>query len=850
MLDSKSETETVICYTLCRRCVTGKNNVGYSRALRKWGIVGRLIIVSNRLPMSLNTKEDGSFSIKQNIGGLATAIGPYHKDHSDCLWVGWSGIAPEDREQEELDRITKAYEKRRCVPIYLTEQQVNGYYAGFSNDTLWPLFHDFGHEASFDPDDWKAYGEVNAIFADTLAPLIKKGDTVWIQDYHLMLLPKMLRSRFPNTSIGWFLHVPFPSPEIFRSLPWAKEILEGVLGADLLGFHTVDYVNSFDASVKLLLNYEFTDDKVILKPDGTKATADAFPIGIDYGLYRRTSKTSLASLMRRGIEEASDKRRGKHYQTALTAEGDAVTEAVAKEGSWWSHFAHEELPELNLARSAAAKKPNKVVVSVDRLDYTKGIPERLRAFERMLEKYPEWTGHVTYYLLATPSRENVETYRRLKEQVDQLVGMINGRYSLLSWTPIHYITRSLPIKPVCGIYAAGDVALVTPLRDGMNLVAKEYLACHDGRDGALVLSNMCGAAAELDQAFIVNPYDTEAVAEALHDALEISPEESRRRNMAMQARLKVRTAATWCAGFLDSLTQVADKSLADKRLRMDQYTAMMKQWDTASRRLLLCDYDGTLTPLARTPGRAKPSQAVLSLIKRVGNEPNVDMVIVSGRSHETMESWFGSLPVSLIAEHGAWHRDRSEDGTAQWERAEGLPDPADWKPVVKKIMAEAVGKAPRSFVEEKDDALAWHYRLTDVRKAKKEHEQLLAALRPKMSDLGLMIMENAKVIEVCPVVTSKGIAVKPWANGGRYDFELAVGDDTTDETMFAAMPDSAWTIKVGAGLTKARSRVPSAQALQRLLNYLTAESEATANTRPARNTAAASEPKALQTEAS
>ena len=777
--------------------------------------------------MSLNTNDDGSFSIKQNIGGLATAIGPYHKDHSNCLWVGWSGMSSEGRDQDELERITKAYRRRRCVPIFLTDEQVEGYYAGFSNDALWPLFHDFGHEATFELDDWESYKQVNAIFAQTLEPLIKEGDTVWVQDYHLMLLPKMLRERFPKASIGWFLHIPFPSPEIFRSLPWGKEILEGVLGADLLGFHTVDYVESFESAVKLLLDAELDDNGVITKPDGTKSTADAFPIGIDYTLYMRTSRSRPARLMRRGIEEASGKRLGRQYQTWLAAEGDAVSEAVAKEGSWWSHLAHEELPELNLARAAAGKKPNKVVISVDRLDYTKGIPERLRAFQRMLEKYPEWTGHVTYYLLATPSRENVETYRRLKQQVDQLVGMINGRYSLLSWTPIHYITRALPIKPVTGIYAAGDVALVTPLRDGMNLVSKEYLACHDGRDGALVLSNMCGAANELDQAFIVNPYDIEAVAEALHDALEIDSHEARRRNMAMQARLKVRTAASWCAGFLDALTQVSNTSLADKRLRREQSSQIMKQWDNATHKLLLCDYDGTLTPLVRTPGRAKPSQALTALIKHVGSQPNVEMVIVSGRSHETMEQWFGSLPVSLIAEHGAWHRDYSEKGFGKWERAAGLPDPDNWRPVIESIMKDAVKHAPRSFIEHKDDALAWHYRLASETSAARQRERLLAALRPITQDLGLMVMENTKVVEVCPLVTSKGIGIKPWTTSGRYDFMLAVGDDTTDETMFAAMPPDSWTIKVGAGMTKARSRVLNAQSLQRLLMYLTAESEAT-----------------------
>ncbi|MCI1241437.1 MAG: trehalose-phosphatase [Bifidobacterium subtile] len=788
----------------------------------------RLIIVSNRLPMSLDAQDDGSYSLKQNVGGLATAIGPYHRSHHDCLWVGWSGEDPAEHTEEEIEAMRSTYEENRCVPLFLSAEQVSGFYAGFSNNTLWPLLHDFSHEAVFDPNTWETYSQVNQLFADALAPLIHKGDTVWVQDYHLMLLPNMLRQRFSDISIGWFLHVPFPSPEIFRSLPQSRDILRGVLGADLLGFHTVDFVENFKSCVQQLLDIEVDEAGRVAVDESHTATIDAFPIGIDYNLYRRTTSSSLARAMRRGIEEQSGKRPGRRYNTSLSAESSAAEEAARKSGSWWSHHVHEELPELTLAQSALFgkdSKPNKVVVSVDRLDYTKGLPERLRAFERLLEKYPEWTGHVTYYLLATPSRGDVETYRRLKQQVDQLVGKINGRFSMLAWTPIHYITRSLPIKPVCGIYAAGDVALVTPLRDGMNLVAKEYLACHDGREGALVLSDMCGAAKELTEAFIVNPYDIEMTCEALHDALEISPEESTRRNRAMQARIKARTAGTWCAGFLDALLQVSDPGLDDKRLRMDQRNALLEQWAKADRKLLLCDYDGTLTPLVRDPNHARPTLELRALLSRIGTEPGVDLAIVSGRSHAIMDQWFGELPVSLVAEHGAWRNDYNPKGRT-WVRSENMPDPEDWQPKIEAMMQESVNRVPRSFIEHKADALAWHYRASSQRSAQREHDRLIRDLRETCGGMGLMVMENSKIIEVCPLTTSKGHAVSPWVSSGDYDFVLAVGDDATDETMFAAMPEAAWTLKVGTGMTKARSRIASATALHRLFGYLIAESEA------------------------
>jgi trehalose 6-phosphate synthase/phosphatase len=875
--------------------------------------MSRLIIVSNRLPLSLQRQEDGSTTVVQNIGGLATAIGPYFKSHRDCFWVGWSGIDPAKYEQSRVDQITEEYRSRRCEPVFLSEAEIEGYYAGYSNDTIWPLFHDFAHEAKFEPSTWKVYQAVNERFAQVVATLVRPGDTVWIQDYHLMLLPALLRSRFPDLRIGWFLHIPFPSPEIFRQLPNGADLLRGLMGADLVGFHTIDFCINFMSAVRLLLNLDIGYDGRIAFMDelssgsddshdttdptpGRKrfVTVEAFPIGIDYNLYRRTARSSLAQAMQHGIEAASGKRT-RRMKTSLTAESQAATEAQVADSDWWSHHTHQELPELALARTLgpdADKVPRKVVVSVDRLDYTKGLPERLRAFELMLERHPKWVGHVTYYLLATPTRENVETYRNLKQTVDRLVGKINGKYSLLSWTPIHYITRSLPIKPVCGIYAAGDVALVTPLRDGMNLVAKEYLACHDDRDGALVLSDMCGAAHELTDSFIVNPYDVDAVCEALNQALEISPDEARRRNRTMQTRLKYRTADLWCMEFLSTLRQVGDPATADHRLESLQRDVLVNRWGKARRRLLLCDYDGTLTPLVRTPERAKPKRQLLDLLRSIGSTPGVDFYMVSGRDRATMEEWFGALPIGLIAEHGVWRSDppQTTDADADhadtavvgaetivgpsgrvWRRAANLPDPEVWRPIIENIMEGAVRRVPKSFVEHKSSTLAWHYRLSDQNLANKEREQLLHQLREVCGKYGLMTMENSKVIEVCPVSISKGLAVAPLAQSGDYDFILAAGDDTTDETMFAALPSSnfdldglgaqaakqsrsgavtpsassvaqtlggndgvdegeasTWTIKIGQGSTKAHSRLVDSAEMLRLLGYLNNESEAVA----------------------
>ena len=804
--------------------------------------MSRLIIVSNRLPMSV----DDTLSVRQNVGGLATAIGPLHRMQRSSLWVGWAGLSVEDRDPADLRRVAEAYEAHRCVPVFLTAEQVAGYYDGFSNGTIWPLFHDFAQEATFDPDTWRAYRQVNAVFADALDRLVGPGDTVWIQDYQLMLLPALVRARHPDARIGWFLHIPFPSPEIFRQLPWGRELLDGTLGADLIGFHTVEYERSFLGAVHLLADATCDGDGSgrIRLPDGRTATADAFPIGIDYGLYRRTAQSGLAKAMRHGIEAEAGKRSARRYVSSLEAESEATDEA-ATHGDAWAHSLHDDdaaPAPAPVLRATPVASDNKVIVSVDRLDYTKGIPARLRAYDMLLDRYPEWRGHVTYYLVATPSRQHVGTYQRLEEEVDRLVGRINGRYSMLSWTPIHFITRSLPIKPICGIYAAGDVALITPLRDGMNLVAKEYLACHDGRDGALVLSALCGAADELTEAFLVNPYDTDALCETLHDALMAPPEETRRRNLAMQARLRFATARTWARQFLSQLRQVTTPALADRRFTGADRMALRDRWDHASRRLVLCDYDGTLTPLVRTPDRARPTRQILETVRRLATRPGVTMALVSGRDRDTMARWFGALPVTLIAEHGAWRSDApAPGGERTWQPRPGLPDPAEWMPRVEEEMRRAAEALPGALVERKTMSIAWHYRLCEPQEADDARRALLSRLMPLLADSGLAVSENAKVVEVGPAGVSKGEAIAPLlrdvglpaAGDDATDDDgsavaVAIGDDRTDETMFAAMPEGpgAWTFTVGAGTTSARHRLLDPGEVRTLLGFLTAESDA------------------------
>lgn len=458
----------------------------------------RLLIVSNRLPISVE-KRAGELHFEPSITGLVTGLKPLHKRHSS-IWIGWPGI-----EQEEIEGEEKEFEKRLSSkgyhPVFLSRQNVEGFYHGFCNKTVWPLFHYFPLYTEYDEDLWHTYERVNEVFGNTVLEIAKSDDIIWIHDYQLMLLPKLIRERLPQATVGFFLHIPFPSYEIFRLLPWRQQILDGLLGADLIGFHTDDYVRHFLESVQRLLGYE-TAMNQITTPNRI-VRVDAFPLGIDYQQYNNALG-------------------GKKVQAEV-------------------HQLHKKLGN------------RKVILSIDRLDYSKGIPQRLEAFSLFLKKYPEHKGKLILILVLAPSRLKVEHYILLKKQIDELVGSINGQYGTIDWTPIWYLNRSLPFHSLIALHNIADIALVTPIRDGMNLVAKEYIATRTDGRGVLVLSETAGAAQELGEAIIINVNSQEEIVQALKVALEMPEEEQIQRNRTMQKRLQTYDVARWSAEFMDNL---------------------------------------------------------------------------------------------------------------------------------------------------------------------------------------------------------------------------------------------------------------------------------------------------------
>jgi trehalose 6-phosphate synthase len=469
-----------------------------------------LVVVANRLPVDRVVDEDGSYSWRRSPGGLVTAVEPVMQKY-DGAWVGWDG-GP-DGPEEPLDE-----NGMRLVPVSLTDCEIEEFYEGFSNGTLWPLYHDVVAKPAFHREWWESYVRVNRRFAEKAAALAAEGGMVWVHDYQLQLVPAMLRDLRPDLRIGFFLHIPFPPLELFVQLPWRRQILEGLLGADLVGFQRPGGAQNFVRLVRQRVGHKTHRDLVYL-PDGRVVEAAAFPISIDYDGLAELSRTP-----------------------EVTARAQEIRDQLGN--------------------------PRHLLLGVDRLDYTKGIHDRLRAFGELLEEGTLSVEDAVFLQVATPSRERVDEYRRLRDEIDRLVGRINGDYGRIGRPAISYLHTSYPRDEMAAMFKAADIMVVTPLRDGMNLVAKEYVACRGDETGALVLSEFAGAADELKQAFLVNPYDIDGIKAAIMNARAAKPRDLTRRMKAMRRTVQEHDVTDWAGRFMGRLTDVRPDH--QKRLRAPQ----------------------------------------------------------------------------------------------------------------------------------------------------------------------------------------------------------------------------------------------------------------------------------------
>ncbi len=709
----------------------------------------RLLIVSNRLPLTVHDRK-GELHVEPSVGGLATGLSSWYKS-CNSMWIGWAGITPKrmKREKDIMDRLLS----EDCHPVSISQQDIDAYYNGICNRTIWPLFHYFPLYAQYSKDSWQAYKRVNTAFANVVAGIAKPNDTIWVHDYHLMLVPRLLRERLPNATVGFFLHIPFPSFEILRLLPSREEVLEGLLGADLVGFHTYDYTGHFLDSVHRLLGYESAMGQVIVS--GRTVRADAFPMGISH----------------------------EHFSGAVE---DLKTQAERR-------------------RMRKKLGDCRVILSVDRLDYTKGIPERLEAYSAFLSRNPKYRGKVIFVLLVVPSRTRVEHYIQLKRQLDGLVGEINGRHGSIGWMPIWYLYRSLPFHSLTALYSLADIALITPLRDGMNLVAKEYVTTRTDGKGVLILSETAGAAQEMGEAIIINANDQEEIIRALEQALEMPDQEQIKRNLTMQKRLRRYNVVRWADEFMDRLahTKKLQRELAEKALTADKQRQLVSSFRESQRSLLLLDYDGTLVPFSPTPEESKPGTRLQSLLKKLARNPRNEIVIISGRDKGTLERWFGGLRAALVAEHGVWVKRKG----GHWETIDILS--ADWKAEIYPMLELWVDRTPGSFIEEKDFSLVWHYRRADALLGELRARELINSLSSAIAGLNLQVLEGSKVVEVKNAGINKGRAALTWTTAADWGLILAMGDDLTDEDTFRVLPPTAWSIKVGVGASAAAFNIGS-----------------------------------------
>lgn len=731
---------------------------------------GRLIIVSNRLPVTVGV-EEGKMTYGPSAGGLVSALTAYLErwtadfpDRTAPIWVGWPGGSIEARLQTEVT--ARLMEDHRCVPVFLEQEVMDQFYLGFCNRTIWPLFHYFPTLTVYEESMWKVYEEVNRRFCDAVAGLLQPGDVVWIHDYHFLRLPELLRERCPGVSIGFFLHIPFPAYEVFRMLPrpWAGALVDGMLGADVVGFHTVDYVRHFLITVSRLRGCQRQMGRILL--DRREVRVDAFPIGIDFERFHGTAATAKV------------------------------------------------LRETELIRRKLV--PQKAILSVDRLDYTKGIAKRLRAYERFLELHPEWHQNVILLLLVVPSRIGVDRYQDMRREIDELVGHINGRFGVIGWAPIAYLYKNLGLQALSSLYSVADVALVTPLRDGMNLVAKEFVASRIRDCGVLVLSEMAGAARDLPEAVIVNPNSCEEMADAIHLALAMPEQEQASRIRTMRDRVRTYDVHRWGRIFLRALADeaVRNRDAADKLLTEPRLQEVACRYAAAARRVLAFDYDGTLVPLARTPDQAVPDRTLQALLGELADDPRNEMTIVSGRTRAFLQRHFGDLRLNLVAEHGAWMKRR--DGI--W-RQRVFPD-KEWKSKVLPVVEFYVERLPASFLEEKECSVAWHYRLSDPESAEFMAQELKFELDSLLAQTDMEVLEGNKVVEVRVRAANKGAALSAALGGIAYDFALVCGDDWTDEDMFRTVPDDVLTLRVGVCPTLARSLLAGQNEVILLLNRL------------------------------
>lgn len=719
----------------------------------------KIITISYRLPISIK-KQKGKTTITQSAGGLATAILSYsEKSNSNLTWVGVA-----DFDEESWNAHKDSYNRNFDIePVFLDSRLNRNFYNVFSNSVLWALFHYFPSFMEYNDEAFEAYKEANAVVAAKVNNIYEPGDIIWIHDYHFLGMAKIIREMHPDAKIGFFLHIPFPNFELFRILPNKVKsyLLEGMLGSNLVGFHTWDNAMHFAECIEKILGVPHKS--LLFSQDTHRTKTGSFPISIDFEKFNDAYDKESVRLLR------------------------------------------EEISELY--------EEKKIIFSVDRLDYTKGITNRLNAFEKFLEKYPEWKEKVVFLLVIVPSREEIGKYGERKRMIELNIARINGTLGNYKWTPVVYQYQSVDFDRLIALYTSADVALISPVRDGMNLVAKEYVASRKDQRGALILSLMAGAAKELQEAVTINPFDAEQIADKINYSLTMPPGEQQVRMERMQRYLKKHDVFRWASRFLTETQTVHSADTKTKALAGNIRTELIQKFEQSQKRLLLLDFDGTLVNLQLTPDLAVPDAHLLDLLSRLAVNPKNEVWIISGRNRDFLEKWLGHLPVGLVAEHGGYIK--RDTWTAL------ISNNQEWRDKVINIMQEYVETNAESFIEVKEFGVAWHYRKVDERQGFLTSRELLTLLKNHLYNTPTQIIDGNKVIEVKHFMAHKGTTCRNNVLCSEHDFVIAFGDDKTDEDLFEQLTgNNEFAVKVGPGTTAAPYRINSVEDVLELLAEL------------------------------
>jgi trehalose 6-phosphate synthase/phosphatase len=701
------------------------------------------VVVSNRLPLRVVT-DDSRTRFEPATGGLVSALSGIEGARA---WIGWPG-APIPPEREH--RVGRALERRGLFPVHLDEDEIEGFYGRICNDTLWPLFHYFVDRLRITEEAWEKYVQVNQRFADAALDVAGPSSRVWVHDFHLMLVPAQLRAARPELTVGFFLHIPFPSSEVYRLLPAREAVLRGLLGADYIGFQTGDDVRHFRSSCLRVLGLDSAPDAIEI--EGRRVGLGTHPIGIDTA----------------GFQGVVD---GPETRTAL-----------------------DELEERFTGRS--------LVLGVERLDYTKGIQQKLRAYECFLERYPERARTTTLLQVLVPSRLDSPEYQAQRDEIERLVTAINGRFGQPGITPVEYFHRTISRAELVALYRRADVMLITSLRDGMNLVAQEFAFCQAAKglprrwNGTLLLSELAGAAQVLPGAMLINPWHVSGIADRLEEALELDESDRRRRLETMADRVVELDCRRWASTFLarlDARARQRRRAPVATRLSPDVRRRLIARFGRARRRTLLLDYDGTLRELAVVPELAAPTPEILRLLSDLAALPATEVHLVSGRDQASLQRWFGHLPIWLCAEHGFVAR--TPGGT--WHRLVDVD--LSWLPRVDRLLRKVAAEVPGTFVERKAFSVAWHYRQAEPEYGAWRANELLMTIEQLLPGVPAEILPGHRVVEVRARGVDKGVYVSSLFPDGkeRNHVVLAVGDDRTDQAMYAALPAGSVGIHVG-----------------------------------------------------